>query len=146
MFSKILVAYDGSDHARKALETGAGLAKTHGAELHLCHIHDFGTPAIVVGAMVAPLDVPRGREDIENASATTVEEAKSAAEAIGVPITQVYLGAMEPARVILNTADQMNADLIVMGRRGLGSFGALALGSVSQSVSHSATCACMTVL
>ena len=47
MFSTILVSYDGSDHAKKALEIAASLARAYDAELHLSHTPQIDTPTIV---------------------------------------------------------------------------------------------------
>ena len=146
MFNSILVAYDGSDHAKNALKVAADLTKTYGAQLHLTHTSQVDTPTIVIGSNAAALDTPPTREQIKKAGHIIVEQALAAAKAEGVDIQEVHLGAVEPARVVLAAAAKCNADLIVLGRRGLGSLRAVALGSVSQSVAHGAKCACLTVL
>jgi nucleotide-binding universal stress UspA family protein len=51
----------------------------------------------------------------------------------------------DPATTILDAAKQEHADIIVMGRRGLGDLAGLLLGSVSHKVTHLAECACLTV-
>jgi nucleotide-binding universal stress UspA family protein len=51
----------------------------------------------------------------------------------------------DPAAAILRAADDEAADLIVLGRRGLGDLAGLLLGSVSHKVAHLASCACLTV-
>ena len=51
----------------------------------------------------------------------------------------------DPAKEILSVANEENADIIVMGRRGLGDLAGLLFGSVSHKVSHLAECACLTV-
>jgi nucleotide-binding universal stress UspA family protein len=51
----------------------------------------------------------------------------------------------DPAKEILKVANEENADLIVMGRRGRGDVAGLLLGSISHKVSHLAECACLTV-
>jgi nucleotide-binding universal stress UspA family protein len=52
----------------------------------------------------------------------------------------------QAAEVIVERAKEEGADLIVMGRRGLGSARALLMGSVSHRVAHLCQCPCMTVL
>lgn len=146
MFNTILLAYDGSDHAKNALKVAAGLAKTYGATLSVAHTPELDTPPIVIGSFVAPLDTPPSKDQIVKAGQVIVDQAKAEAEAEGVEISEVHLGGVAPAEVILAAAEKDDADLIVLGRRGLGTLGALALGSVSQSVTHRAKCACLTVL
>jgi nucleotide-binding universal stress UspA family protein len=51
----------------------------------------------------------------------------------------------DPAKAILEAAQQEAVDLIVLGRRGLGDLAGLLLGSVSHKVAHLADCACLTV-
>ena len=67
------------------------------------------------------------------------------AESTGVKdiTTQILDGA--PADMIIAAAENENADLIVMGSRGLGNFAGLLLGSVSHKVSHLSKCTCVTV-
>ena len=57
--------------------------------------------------------------------------------------TQVIDG--KPAENIISAAEHEKADLIVMGRRGLGDIAGLLMGSVSHKVTHLAECACLTV-
>ena len=51
----------------------------------------------------------------------------------------------DPARCILDCATRDNADLVVLGSRGLSDLKGLLLGSVSHKVSQLAECTCMTV-
>lgn len=146
MFKTILLAYDGSDHAESALAMAADLVKTHGAALHLVHTPEVDTPPIVIGSYVSLLEHPPTQEQINEAGQHIADKATAAVQALGVEMAGVHLGAGAPAAFILETAEKVDADLIVLGRRGLGSIGALALGSVSQAVAHGATCACLTVI
>lgn len=146
MFDKILVAYDGSDHAQKALATAAELAKSEGADLHLAHIPQKDSPPIVLGPYVSGLGEPPSRKALEEVGEKMVEKAREEAKAHGVELASVHLGEESPAKFILSTAEDVDADLIVLGRRGLGAVGALALGSVSQAVAHGAKSACMTIV
>jgi len=146
MFNTILLAYDGSDHAENALRTAVALAKIHGASLHLVHVPQVDTPPIVIGAYVSAVDVPPTAAQIEEAGQKIMDQAKATATEAGLTLAGTHLGQGAPVDFILGKANDIDADLIVMGRRGLGSFRSLALGSVSLAVSHGATCACMTVL
>ena len=74
-----------------------------------------------------------------------LNNARKRAESTGVKdiTTQILDGA--PADMIIAAAENENADVIVMGSRGLGNFAGLLLGSVSHKVSHLSKCTCVTV-
>lgn len=146
MFKTILVAFDGSDHAQAALKIACGMSKTFEAALHIAHAPQIDTPPLVVGSYVGALSVPPTEEEIARAGNLIIEECTKLAAAEGVSDVKHHLGSGMPAAFALDVADEINADLIVMGRRGLGALGALALGSVSQQIAHKAKCACMTVV
>jgi nucleotide-binding universal stress UspA family protein len=62
-----------------------------------------------------------------------------------VQTVRTVMRAGDPVKGILSVANEENADIIVMGRRGLGDLAGLLLGSVSRKVSHLGECACLTV-
>jgi nucleotide-binding universal stress UspA family protein len=74
-----------------------------------------------------------------------MEDAKTRARQQAVPSVRTVLREGDPAAGILNLAREEKADIIVMGRRGLGDLAGLLLGSVSHKVTHLADCACLTV-
>ena len=74
-----------------------------------------------------------------------MEDAKARARQQAVPSIRTVVREGDPAAAILTVAGEENADLIVMGRRGLGDLAGLLLGSVSHKVAHLAECACLTV-
>lgn len=143
MFTSILVALDGSDASQKALATACGLAKAFDAELHLVHSPQIETTAIAVGYTV--VETPVTPEQIEQAGKSVMDAAIARATELGAPPVGHTIGSDDPADDILNMAKLNDVDLIVMGRRGLGSVASLFLGSVSQKVSRGAACSCLTV-
>lgn len=146
MLKTILLAYDGSDHADNALALACDMAKTYGATLHVAHTPQKDSPPIVFGPFVSGLGDPPSQDRIREAGEKMADKVRDAAKALGIEISEVHLGKSDPADFILKTAHEIDADLIVLGRRGLGSVRSLALGSISQAVAHGATCACMTVV
>jgi len=143
MYKSIIVAIDGSDAAQKALETACGLAKIFDAELHLVHSPQVETTSISVGYTV--VDVPVSPAQIAEAGKAVMEAAIAKATDLGAPPHDHTIGGGDPADDILDCAKLNDADLIVMGRRGLGAVASLFLGSVSQKVSRGASCSCLTV-
>src|SRR6266508_4362027 len=119
---RIVVGFDGSEHARKALERAADLA-------------DGATVAVVCAADVSRLmrDPAGGASPIDPADA----EARSAALAEARTYVE---GLGHPADVIVQEAEESGADLIVVGTRGLNAAKRLVLGSVSTNVVHHAPC------
>lgn len=126
MYRKILVGYDGSRAARKAVDTAVQLSTKDGAELFVLAVSqppdigdDVETEAVIEGSrrhhrgLLAEL---RG------------ELAKS-----GVKVHyEVAVG--HPAEQIIYHADQHGVDVIVVGDRGRSKFARLLLGSVSKHV------------
>ncbi len=74
-----------------------------------------------------------------------LSDAADRARGQAVPSVRTVVREGDPASAILAVAKEADADLIVMGRRGLGDLAGLLLGSVSQKVTHLAECACLTV-
>lgn len=74
-----------------------------------------------------------------------MDDAKARAREQALASVHTVLREGDPAAAILNVAKEEKADVIVMGRRGLGDLAGLLLGSVSHKVAHLAECACLTV-
>ena len=71
--------------------------------------------------------------------------AKHSATSPGIAEINNVIEEGDPAERILACAERENADLIVLGSRGLSDLKGLLLGSVSHKVSHLSSCTCMTV-
>lgn len=139
MIKKILVATDGSTHAKKALEYASDFASKYQATVHLIHV-------------IAPLhSVPEGYVDrkIEDhqqrIAKEIIEKAEKEMKKKGVESYQSTILQGNPAREIIEFARDNNVDMIIMGSRGAGVFETLMLGSVSHRVCHLADCTCVTV-
>lgn len=143
MFTSIIVAIDGSEASQKALDTACGLAKTYDAELHLIHSPQVETTAIAVGYSV--VDIPVTPEQIAEAGKEVMDAAVAHATELVGKAPEATIADGNPAEDILQAIQLHDADLLVMGRRGLGSVASLFLGSVSQQVSRSASCSVLTV-
>jgi Universal stress protein UspA and related nucleotide-binding proteins len=130
VFKRIVVAYDGSDQAIKALNTAIELSKAFNSKLDVVEVVD--TAALLgMGFAPIPSDVIA---QIYSKAQNDVEQAKKKAQEAGVKdvTSQVLEG--DPATSIIEYASKNGADLIVMGSRGLSTFKRLVLGSVSSKV------------
>lgn len=140
--TRILLATDGSTDAALAAQAAVDLAARSGAELHLVHawvivpVGTYGFPAVV------PLDYPGMYE--ESARALLDEQARAIAAAGGT-VTRTHLRMGRPADQIVDTSREIEADLVVLGSRGLGPIRRLVLGSVAGGVMHHATCPVLVV-
>ena len=143
MFEKIVVGVDGSEQSTSALVTACDIATKYGSKLYLVHSPELETTGIAVGS--GAVEIKPEPDVIAAAGEKVMTAAKDKATEAGCPPTQCVVGNENPAVEILKCAEEIDANLIVLGRRGLGSITSLLLGSVSQQVSHEAKCACMTV-
>lgn len=135
---KVLLATDGSPDsllaARKALE----LAHVFGSELHVVHVVPVSQPYHIVGAK--DFEGPSFyEEDVEQAQKLLDEQVKQIEEA-GGKVAKAYLRSGEPDAEVISLGEEIGADLIVVGSRGLNPLRRLPVGSVSSSIVAHAHC------
>lgn len=143
---RILVAVDGSDASRRALSMAAEMARKFDTDLVLLYvIRDMQIPDSV--EEIAELETFKGTRlsAMQMIGEQILRECEAfvSSHEIRKVITEVRPG--DPAGVILHSADEVDADLIVMGSRGLGNLEGMLLGSVSRKVTNLAKTACLTV-
>ena len=140
----ILVPTDFSEDANKALETAKSLAGTFGSRIVLLHAYHLELP-FVAPAMGGPVILPEGFY-VEYRTHATLE-VERAAKAASTPEITVSGVAVEspPWQAIIDQAEALPADLIVMGTRGLTGLKHIALGSTAERVVRSASCPVLTV-
>lgn len=137
MFKTIVVAIDGSEPSLRAVDAACNLAKAFDGEVHLVQALENRQfdPDPSIGANNG--DGSSGPEALEMAAAHAADHGV-------IPATQT-VGEGEAAEEIMTIADLYSADLIVMGRRGLGNLKSLISGSTSQQIAKTANCGVLTV-
>jgi len=126
----ILIATDGSNGSRAAVAAGLELAETVGAEVTVLYVR---RPIEILGE---PFYQRRLSKQLE-AARSAVDDALTAASERGVP-ARGEIAEGEPAKLILELAESRDADLVVVGSRGLGQVSGALLGSVSWAVVRAA--------
>jgi nucleotide-binding universal stress UspA family protein len=144
VFRSIVVGTDGSETARKAVGEALALAKLTGARVELVSAYEPVPKArLREEARQLPADLQwmvNPREDVE----ATLSEAAESARAAGVE-SATYPREGDPADAILDVAEEREADLIIVGNRGMTGAKRFLLGSVPNKVSHHAPCSVLIV-
>jgi nucleotide-binding universal stress UspA family protein len=174
MFKSILLATDGSRHARRAAAVASSLAARFDATLTIVSVSSLSltvddirrTPLFrhlsrpIKDEITRLTEVLNSVVTVGNAVYDSIPAPSSALIALAdanidsaeTIARKAKVGKIRRAPLIGNAADEIldqakksKASLIVMGTRGLTDLGGMILGSVSHRIIHLATCACLTV-
>lgn len=155
IYSKILVPYDGSKHAEKALNKAVNLAKLiKGSKIIILNvIEEILTPPLVFPTRIRHFKTGEDttlstyfrdlQTDMRYKMINTLEKIKQKYENSVKIRTVVLVGSAEDK--IVEYANRQNVDLIVMGSKGLKGISRLLMGSVSRHVSEKVKCSVMIV-
>lgn len=147
MYSSIVVGTDGSPTAGVAVAHALELAARFGATVHVVHAYRSVSAGDVVAAsstgMVVP-DLVSVNEGIRATGEAVLAQTAQQADAAGVKL-ETHAVSGEPADALISTAEQVHADLIVVGNRGMSGVKRFVLGSVPNKVSHHCPCSVLIV-
>lgn len=148
MFKKIVVGLDGSEASENALRIACDIAQKYDSELHLIHAPQNETAAYAMGAVSGyyALDTLPTASELKEAGEKVLAKAKEITGECKVADVKPHLMTGSAADQIVDCANACGADLIVTGRRGLGSVGTLIQGSTVARVNHLAKCATLSVV
>jgi nucleotide-binding universal stress UspA family protein len=139
MFKRIVVGTDGSKTARQAVSHAAQLAKATGAALDIVSAYEpVPSERLRDEQQQVPGDIAHGvgpREDVNAELDSASGEASR--ECVDV---KTHAREGDPADVILDVAEEVGADLVVVGNKGMTGARRFLLGSVPNKVSHHAPC------
>jgi nucleotide-binding universal stress UspA family protein len=138
MFSRILHANDGSDHAFNALSLALKIAKQSNAELHMICVEEIDY-------------LPETMEDVRQETGvagrrfhSVVNRARSMAEEARVKL-ETHVVAGHPVRDIVDLARDLKADLLVVGASGHSALYDRMIGSRADRIVHLAPCPVLVV-
>jgi nucleotide-binding universal stress UspA family protein len=157
MFRKLLVAVDLSSHNEDVFSAGLDLAKRTGASVLLVYVLSSEAPEsptvpTFIGTDYYPASGSASVMEIYNTLWRTYEEkgfamlkgfAEKARQA-GVTIEYTQQSG-SPGKVICDLANTIDADLVIVGRRGYSGLNEFIMGSVSNYVTHHAPCSVLLV-
>jgi nucleotide-binding universal stress UspA family protein len=132
----VIVGYDGSPDAERAIDFAATRLDAEAARV--VTVWESGL-AVAQAAPPVPGPVPASPEEdrrLEAAAHEIAEAGAARARAAGLraePETRLGIGTGETAHALLDVAEQHDADLVVVGRRGMGTIKSVVLGSVSDA-------------
>ncbi len=140
-FQSLLVPIDFSSHADSALGTALEIAREHGAKLHLVHAYELPLGAVTPYGVAIPQTL---EVDVRDAAARRLEKAAQKVRDAGVGC-ETHLAVGPASDAIVEIAENVGADLIVMGTRGLTGLQHVLLGSVAERTVRLAPCPVLTL-
>jgi nucleotide-binding universal stress UspA family protein len=137
---RILLASDGSQEAARAARTAMELSEKLGAELHLVYVGQmpsvfYESPGVWA---LDPNLQSEMEERMEEETITRLSAEVHSVKEAGGKVAQAHARVGRPDAEIVKLAEELAADLIVVGSRGLGPLKRALMGNVSESVLHHA--------
>jgi nucleotide-binding universal stress UspA family protein len=140
VYSTVVVGTDGSPRAEKAVQEALDLAKSEGARVHLVAAFSATERHWEQIQSSARSD----RLSLADVAEHVLARCAKKAEEQGIQVDyEAHEG--DPAEVIIEVAERQNADLIVVGNKGMTGTRRFFLGSVPNKVLHHAPCGVMVV-
>lgn len=138
MYKNILVPIDGSPTSKKALDEAVELARLTGGRIHLLHVVDLYVAATgfeAAGAYMNDL-----RPVLVGSGEELVAKAKADVEQSGIAVeTEVYESVSQRvSEIIVQRAESLGADLIVLGTHGRRGIERIVMGSDAEQVVRTA--------
>ena len=134
-----MLAYDGSEGAKRALEAGIELAKIHGAELWALAVEEK------LPRFSGTIDEVQEEKEFANQRyGKLLEAARRRAQEAGIEL-KATMRPGHPAQTIIEVARDGKFDVILVGHSGLSGVWAAFLGTTAEKVSRHAPCSVLIV-
>ena len=140
-FKQILVPIDFSAHSAAAFEAAVEIAKAFDSKIHLLHCYQIQPGGISPYGIAIPSSYFAETRDAASQQLAEWQK-KHVPAGISADASTV---SESPSEAIITTAKEIEADLIVMGTRGLSGFKHVMLGSVAERTVRLAPCPVLTV-
>jgi len=133
---KVLVAFDGSESALRAVRYSIALAEQNGAlSIHVVTVHE---DPVIYGEIAVYVSVEKMRQLQRQHCESVIAPAEELLKNAWVPYTiEILVGRI--AETIARHAVELGCDRVVMGTHGLTAIGSLGMGAVATKVIHLAT-------
>ncbi|HJU13680.1 MAG TPA: universal stress protein [Candidatus Nitrosotalea sp.] len=140
MFEHIMVPYDSSEPAKRALETAMDLAKRYSSKLSVVTHVPLRVDYCEEGATYAETV-----KLLKQTATYSLSKLETGLLEKGIPCELKVVEGVSTTESLLSYSDLHHVDLIVMGSRGLGGFKKLLLGSTASGVVQHARCGVLIV-
>jgi manganese transport protein len=127
LYQKILVPLDHTSRDREAIAHASALAKQHHAKLYLLHVEE-GVTSQVYGPLSSTAEVEAGREYLG--------EIARELENQQIPVEAVVRHSRDPKEAIVEYAEELQPDLVVMGAHGHKGLKDIVFGTTINAVRH----------
>jgi nucleotide-binding universal stress UspA family protein len=141
MYTSIVVGTDGSETAAIAVRHAVELAQLGGSTLHVVHAYH---PVNTMGAALGAIDTDAVSAALAEQGSAVCADAVAAAKEAGVAC-EVHVVAGDPSDALITVTEDVKADLLVVGNRGMTGVKRFVLGSVPNKISHHAHCSVLIV-
>jgi nucleotide-binding universal stress UspA family protein len=138
VFQTVVVGTDGSATAQLAVAQAVELVKDGSAVLHIVSAYRSAAPQIVESGGEHWRVMPKDHVD------NVLQEAAARARMAGAQV-ETHAATEDPADAIIRLAEEVKADLVVVGNKGMTGAKRFLLGSVPNKVAHHAPCAVLVV-
>lgn len=128
MFSHILVPLDGSDNSKSALKVAIRISRYFGSSITLLAVIDQTRMTLAAGNI--PMDI---QSELRRHATAVMDEGKKIAEEAGINAKTIVKNG-SPKTVIVETANQEDFDLVVIGKSGVDAINRLLIGSTTAYV------------